>query len=221
MVRWTRKRAGMTQYDLARAVGIAQSSVARIETGAVIPLASTLLALLDAAGQELAVDRRIGRGVDRGPIRELLRQPVPRRTRRAMKAARMRGDPTKLLRALRRHGVRFILIGAWAEMAHGAPGALPPIIEVGHAGDSLTLRRLALAKADTDDRRLVRRQVTDDEFGALWRNAVQLRLGAGLLVRVAAVDDLIRIRRASRRPEDADALETLGALRDELDALPH
>jgi hypothetical protein len=39
----------------------------------------------------------------------------------------------------------------------------------------------------------------------------------GLTVRVASVDDLIRMKRAAGRPKDLIAVEWLGALRDELE----
>ena len=39
----------------------------------------------------------------------------------------------------------------------------------------------------------------------------------GLTVRVASLDDLIRMKRAAGRPKDLLAIEELGALRDELD----
>ncbi|MGH2540542.1 MAG: hypothetical protein ACRDG8_06030 [Actinomycetota bacterium] len=38
----------------------------------------------------------------------------------------------------------------------------------------------------------------------------------GLVVRVASLDDLIRMKRASERPQDRIAVEWLSALRDEL-----
>jgi hypothetical protein len=42
----------------------------------------------------------------------------------------------------------------------------------------------------------------------------------GLAARVAALDDLIRMRRAAGRTKDRVALEWLGALRDELEQGP-
>ena len=40
----------------------------------------------------------------------------------------------------------------------------------------------------------------------------------GLVVRVASLDDLIRMKRAADRPQDRIAVEWLSALRDELDS---
>ena len=39
----------------------------------------------------------------------------------------------------------------------------------------------------------------------------------GLVVRVASLDDLIRMKRAADRPQDRIAVEWLSALRDELE----
>lgn len=40
----------------------------------------------------------------------------------------------------------------------------------------------------------------------------------GLVVRVASLDDLIRMKRAADRPQDRIAVEWLSALRDELES---
>jgi predicted transcriptional regulator len=45
----------MTQHELAEAVGMSQPSIARIESGAVVPRTTTLLAILAATGHELAI----------------------------------------------------------------------------------------------------------------------------------------------------------------------
>jgi hypothetical protein len=52
---------------------MSQATVGRIEAGLITPRVDTLEKLLRAAGQELSVSPRPGRGVDRSQIRELLR----------------------------------------------------------------------------------------------------------------------------------------------------
>ena len=54
-VKDARKRAGMTQQDLAEATRMPQPSIARIEAGTVIPRTATLIALLHATGHQLSV----------------------------------------------------------------------------------------------------------------------------------------------------------------------
>jgi hypothetical protein len=56
-------------------------------------------------------------------------------------------------------------------------------------------------------------------FEDLARSAVTIEVDARP-VRVASIDDLIRMKRAAGRTKDLIALEHLGALRDELDRLP-
>jgi transcriptional regulator with XRE-family HTH domain len=58
LVRDARSRAGLTQRELARRAGTAQSVVARIESGATSPSWQTLSRLLEAAGFELDVTLR-------------------------------------------------------------------------------------------------------------------------------------------------------------------
>ena len=54
-------------------------------------------------------------------------------------------------------------------------------------------------------------------FDDLNANAQDAELDDGLIVRVASLDDLIRMKRAAGRPKDRVELEILGALRDELE----
>jgi transcriptional regulator with XRE-family HTH domain len=53
LLRTARTRAGLSQRELARRAGTAQSVIARIELGATSPTWETLSRLLDAAGFEL------------------------------------------------------------------------------------------------------------------------------------------------------------------------
>jgi transcriptional regulator with XRE-family HTH domain len=237
MVRWARKRADMTQVELAQASGMAQSAVARIERGSVVPRATTLISLLRATGYELGVHRTIGAGVDPEPILQRLRLSNPDRTRRALGTTRDRPGPIRILRRLRRFGVRFVLIGPLAETAHGAPGRIEPVVEICHSLDPVNLERLATALADigadapdasksadvmtTSGRLLLEPEpVTGDGFEVLARNATRMLVDIGLLVPVAALDDLIQIRRSRGQPEDREVLEVLGAVRDHVDAAP-
>lgn len=81
LVRHARRSAGLSQRALASAAGVPQSTVARIELGSLSPRIDTLEGLLRAAGQTLSVEPRIGIGVDRSLIQELLRLTPGQRVR--------------------------------------------------------------------------------------------------------------------------------------------
>ncbi|MBA4170725.1 MAG: nucleotidyl transferase AbiEii/AbiGii toxin family protein [Chloroflexi bacterium] len=159
-----------------------------------------------------------------------------------------RFDPVHILRRLRAHGVKFVLIGGLAAKAHGSP-TMTVDIDVCYARDRDNLERLAallgelgtvLRGAPPDlpfhpDRKTLERGdvltfTTDfgdldilgtpagvSGFGELDANADEAELDDGLVVRVASLDDLIRMKRAAGRPKDRVELEILGALRDEID----
>jgi hypothetical protein len=55
-------------------------------------------------------------------------------------------------------------------------------------------------------------------YEELDRGADKISLTGGLEVKVASIDDLIRMKRAAGRPKDLIEVEVLGALRDEIDA---
>ena len=57
-------------------------------------------------------------------------------------------------------------------------------------------------------------------FEELDANAETAELDDGLLISVASLDDLIRMKRAAGRPKDRVDFEILGALRDEIDDQP-
>ena len=72
LLRQARRRAGMSQRDLARVTGMPQPAIARIERGAVTPGLDTLERLLAGVGMTLEVAPRPGIGVDRTLIRDAL-----------------------------------------------------------------------------------------------------------------------------------------------------
>jgi transcriptional regulator with XRE-family HTH domain len=81
ILRDARVTARMTQRELARAAGIPQSTVARIERGQLVPRVDTLDRLIRAAGYELRAEQRPGFGVDRTMIIRQLRLTPEERLR--------------------------------------------------------------------------------------------------------------------------------------------
>ncbi|TME34369.1 MAG: helix-turn-helix transcriptional regulator, partial [Chloroflexi bacterium] len=63
ILQYARRRAGLTQRQLAAATGVPQPTIARIERGTVTPRLTTLERLLHAAGAELETVPRLGLGV--------------------------------------------------------------------------------------------------------------------------------------------------------------
>jgi transcriptional regulator with XRE-family HTH domain len=95
-----RRRAGLTQRRLGELAGVPQSTVARIESGAIDARATTLARLLRSCGFDLEALPRPGAGVDRSQIRErLARSPRERLEDLAAAAAameRIRGRAQKV-----------------------------------------------------------------------------------------------------------------------------
>jgi len=155
-------------------------------------------------------------------------------------------DPLRALETLNRHGVRFLVIGGFAGKLHGSPALTVDVdvcyartpenlqrlaaalrelhAELRGAGPGLPFRLDARSLA-AGDRFTFRTDAGDldilglpsgtDGFADLEPNAVPMDLD-GVVVRVAALEDLIRMKRATGRPRDRAHLEILLALRDEL-----
>ena len=83
-----RRRAGLSQRQLAAIVGMPQPDIARIESGAVVPRVDTLGRLIAGCGERLESRPRLGIGLDRSAIRELLRLSPAERARVAVTEAR-------------------------------------------------------------------------------------------------------------------------------------
>ena len=157
-------------------------------------------------------------------------------------------DPLMALRTLVDHRVRFVLIGGYAGALRGSPvitgdvdicyarddgnlqrlaaalqalgsrlrGAPPGVpfqLEAAtlRAGETFTFTTTAGSidclgtPAGTEGFADLEASATDEDLD-------------GLVVRVASLDDLIRMKRAAGRPKDLIAVEWLSALRDELDS---
>lgn len=161
-----------------------------------------------------------------------------------------RFDPLGALRLLSAHGVRFVLIGGFAAALRGSPmitgdldvcyardGANLDALAAALVELGATLRGapedvpfvLDSATLKTGDHFTFATELGaldalgtpagTDGFADLDASATAEDLD-GLVVRVASVDDLIRMKRAAGRPQDLIAVEWLSALRDELDDGP-
>jgi transcriptional regulator with XRE-family HTH domain len=236
-LREARRRAGLTQAEVARRAGVPQPAVARIERGGAVPRVDTLDRLLGVCGAGLAVEARPGLAVDRAPIRDLLRMSP----RGRLWEVRGRGfRPERILRFLSGRRVDFVLVGDLAARLHGAPVEVRAV-EIAPSRDGLNPRRVGVAVKALSPRRLRRhpavpirtrgRQVLSTDHGplaCLWSGRAlpdypTLRRAASTVdleehaVRVASLDDLIRLARGAGRPRDPERVEVLGATREEAD----
>ena len=88
ILRYARRRAGLSQRALAERAGVPQPAVSRIERGMVSPRIDTLNHLLAAAGASLELAPRLGKGVDRSLIRAALARTPEQRVVAAGQAGR-------------------------------------------------------------------------------------------------------------------------------------
>ena len=156
-------------------------------------------------------------------------------------------DPIAALRTLVEHRVRFVLIGGFAGALRGSPvitgdldvcyarddanlealadalGSLGATLR-GASGD-VPFRLDARTLKAGDDFTFSTRVGAVDILGTPSGTSGYDDLGAaattedldGLSIRVASIEDLIRMKRAAGRPKDLIALEWLSAVRDETD----
>ncbi len=135
-------------------------------------------------------------------------------------------DPLRIAAALRAHGVSYVLVGGLAAAAWGSPNETDDIdiCLTAHEGN---LERLGLALMDIgavrrpekgDEHRVSFRtnagqldvfEVTGD-YAAIHARSSEVDLGRGLIVHVASVEDLVRLKRASGDLAGAAHLDSLG-----------
>ena len=87
-LRETRRAARLSQQQVAARSGIPQSAIARIESGRVVPRVDTFERLLTACDSSIEVRRKLGVGIDRTVMRELLRLSPSERLQYAVGASR-------------------------------------------------------------------------------------------------------------------------------------
>ena len=72
-LRHARRRARLTQRQLAEKTGVPQSTVGRIEAGTTMPRVDTFERLLEACGMDIELTHKRGVGVDVTQMQGLLR----------------------------------------------------------------------------------------------------------------------------------------------------
>jgi len=142
-------------------------------------------------------------------------------------------DVEDLLKSLKEHKVRFVVIGATAFPVHGYSRATLDIdlfIEPSEANARRTHEALKLFGYDVsgitiDDlltkKVLIRQCLLETDihpfvkgvtFDRIWTNRVKAKLG-DVLVWFASLDDLIKMKQAAGRPKDAEDLKFLRRLK--------
>lgn len=142
-------------------------------------------------------------------------------------------DEEKLLKLLKEHNVRFVIIGATAFAVHGYSRATLDIdifIKPEKSNASKTREALKEFGYDVTDisikdlltkKLLIRQHLTETDihpavkgasFTTVWKNKVKARFGK-TFVWFASLDDLIKMKRAAGRKKDQEDLKYLIALK--------
>jgi transcriptional regulator with XRE-family HTH domain len=211
-----RRRAGLSQEQLAERLGRAQSTVARWETGAQRPPLESVLDALHACGLELAVGMpRYDDSYGSLIAQQLRRDPAERVRHLAPEGF----DPVGMLSELGRH-TRFVVTGGVAGALHGWP------IMLGTRTLEVVPADPAMRRVEAAARRLGGEPAQDDPDGSrrwvlpagaelhatpvppgtrgysdLVRDAQSMQIAPGVSVGVCSLIDLIRIAEASPDPD--------------------
>jgi len=139
----------------------------------------------------------------------------------------------KLLKSLKEHKVRFVIIGATAFPVHGYSRATLDIdlfIEPSEDNARRTRESLKSFGYDVSDitvndlltkKVLIRQYLVETDihpfvkgisFDCIWSNRVKAKFG-DVFAWFASLDDLIKMKKAAARPKDADDLKFLRRLK--------
>lgn len=156
-------------------------------------------------------------------------------------------DPLRLLKTLNRHDVRFVIIGGIAGRLWGSTTVTNDLdicysrdgANLTHLANALRDLKVKLRGVDEDLRFIADARTLENGdhftfttlagnldchgnpkgsggYETLMRNAEPMDVG-GTIVSVAALPDLIAMKRAAGRPKDLIEVEILSAVRDEIE----
>ena len=147
-----RRRAGLSQQELATRAGTSQPSLARLESGQANPTVATVERIVAAAGFQLHCElvpmewpdpivQAYKQDVDRTMIRENLRRTIDERLRLNEESLQLGAE---LQRALADHDVEYILVGGIAARAHGS-ARITQHVDICYARSDQNLARIVRA----------------------------------------------------------------------------
>jgi transcriptional regulator with XRE-family HTH domain len=188
-----RRRAGLTQQELGRRLGVPQATVARWESGFSEPKFDAVQRAVGACGYDLTLGfANADRGSWTSLIYEQLRLAPAERVRQL---SHDRFDRPAALRAIGSSSVRAIVVGEVAGALHGWPlllarqGGIELLV---HPGDLEQAEDLLAALPERERIRLLDMLPGTSGYADLVRNSVGMDVdGTGVLV--AALVDLLRV----------------------------
>ena len=139
LIRDARKRAKLTQEQLADRASTSQSALARYETGVALPTIPTLERLMIGCGRHLQI-RSVPAGSER---------PTSARSLVGTRAEVLRKRRSELVAAARRHGVRGIHI--FGSVARGEATSESDVDLLVHLDDGRTLIDLAAFQREASE----------------------------------------------------------------------
>ncbi len=206
-----RRRAGLTQQELARRLGVPQGTVARWESGATEPKFCAVQDAVGACGLDLMLQFA---NADEGSWNSLIYEQLQRTpAARVLKLSRGRRERVEALKLVGEAGLRAIVVGPVAGALHGWPLILDgtDVLDLlVHPGDRQ--RAAAVIAAAPTPERIRLLDVLPGAWGYadLARNSERVEVN-GVAVQVAALIDLLRIAQSERGGAGAEFALALDA----------